>query len=102
MNLSKNIPKKYLVLIMIAPLFLFIVGLSIEKLIKFNGACYHIYGISSHYYECKIMEYIKNDVFEYFLFYAIMGLPLYLMFFIIPISIFLLIAYLYKKLRTKS
>lgn len=51
MNLSKNIPKKYLVVIMIAPLFLFLVGLLIEKLIKFNGICYGRYGwpISGHY-----------------------------------------------------
>lgn len=99
MNLSKNIPKKYLIVIMIAPLFLFVAGLSGEKLITFDGTCYdnHRWPASGHYYECDIVEYIKNDVFDSFLFYAAMGIPLYFTFFVVPISIFLLVVYLYKK-----
>lgn len=104
MNLSRNIPKKYLVIVIVAPFFLFLAGLLIEELIKFNGTCYFggFPNGSVHYYKCSMIEYIKSDVFGAFIFYVTIGLPLYLIFFIIPISAILLIIYLYKKLRAKS
>lgn len=105
MNLNKNISKKYLVVIIIAPFILFLIGLSVEKLIKFNGTCYDSYGwpiSGGHSYGCSIFEYIRKDVFSRALDYAIMGLPFYFMFFIIPISVIFLIFYIYRKIRAKS